>query len=172
MTFSSSKSAAGAVLLMLLAGAPALAKPVTVTPGNPAVTVDIPAKWQASQIDRGVQAKTADEEVFIWFESYRPAQFQTLVGEHNAYFKKQGVAIGDQNESREKEFPTYVVKTTNFTATYQGKPTILRYVSVIPKDADKRNLLVSVWASPEGETTYAEDIQAIFGSFRASVEGL
>ena len=172
MMFGSSKSAADAILLLLLAGSPALPKPMTVTPGNPPVTVDIPGKWQASTIDRGIQAKTADEEVLVWFESYRPAQLQTLVGEHNAYFKKQGVAITGQGEALEKDFPTYLLKTTNYSATYEGKPTILRYVSVVPKDAAKRNLLVSVWASPEGETTYAEDIQAIFNSFRASVEGL
>ncbi|KQP61699.1 hypothetical protein ASG40_04045 [Methylobacterium sp. Leaf399] len=164
--------AAAAALLTILAGLPADAKPVTVTPGNPPVTVDVPAAWKASKIDRGIQAKTADDEVFVWFESYRPAQFKTLLDEHNAYFKKQGVAITGQGASQEKDFPTYVVKTTDYPATYEGKRTILRYISVAPKDTTKRELLVSIWASPEGETTYAADLDTIFKSFRASVEGL
>lgn len=166
------RQTAGAALLLILAGLPTAAKVVTVTPGNPPVTVDVPASWKASTINRGIQAKTADDEVFVWFESYRSGQLKTLVDEHNAYFKKQGVTIIGQGDFEQKDFPTYALRMTNYPATYEGKPTILRYISVAPKDTAKRELMVSIWASPEGMTTYAADLGEIFASFRASVEGL
>jgi hypothetical protein len=162
----------GAALALSLSASVIAAKPVTVAPGTPPVTVEVPQGWQTSKIDRGIQAKTADEEVLVWFESYRPAQLETLLAEHNAYYKEQGVTINGQDPAEEKEFPTYSVKVTDYKATYEGKPTVLRYVSVASKDPSKRRLLVSVWASPEGSEKYDKDLNAIFNSFRASVEGL
>ena len=49
---------------------------------------------------------------------------------------------------------------------------VLQYVSVAPKNKTKRELLVSMWASPKGEKTYAADLDKIFKSFQVSVEGL
>lgn len=162
--------AGAALALMLLACGPALAKRVTVVPGDQPVTVDIPGSWKVSEIKRGVQAKTADDEVYLWFESYRPAQLDTLVGEHNAYFKDQGVTITGEARAKQVEFPTYALKISDYPATYQGKPTVLRYISVVPKSGDLRHLLVSYWASPEGDKEYDSETNAIIKSLAASYD--
>lgn len=162
---------AGVVFLALAtAGGAALAKPVKIVPGDPPISVEIPSGWEVTSIARGVQVKTADEEIFVWFESYRPAQFEALLAEHNAYFKEQGVTITGEAEAQSKEFPTYFLKISEYPATYEDKPTVLRYVSVVPKDDGKRHLLVSYWASPEGDKQYDADMNKIMDSLRGSVE--
>jgi hypothetical protein len=172
VTTSLPKSASVAALAVLLMGAVAIAKPVTVVPGQPPVTVDLPAGWTSSAIKRGIQAKTSDAEVFVWFESFRPAELKELLAEHESDFKRRGVTVTGEANIEEKDFPTYFLKITDVPATYEGKPTLLRYVAVSPKDPNKRQLLVSVWASPKGGTRYATDLNAIFDSFRMSVEAL
>lgn len=162
---------AGATLaLFLLAGGTALAKRVTVVPGDQPITAEIPGSWKVSEIKRGIQAKTADDEVYLWFESYRPAQLQTLIGEHNTYFKEQGVTITGEARAKEVEFPTYMLKVSEYPATYEKKPTVLRYISVVPKSGDLRHLLVSYWASPEGDKEYDRETNKIINSLAASYD--
>ncbi len=162
---------AGATLaLFLLAGGTALAKRVTVVPGDQPITAEIPGSWKVSEIKRGIQAKTADDEVYLWFESYRPAQLPTLIGEHNTYFKEQGVTITGEAKAREADFPTYALKISEYPAVYEKKPTVLRYISVVPKSGDLRHLLVSYWASPEGDKEYDGETNAIINSLAASYD--
>ncbi|WP_331286331.1 hypothetical protein [Methylorubrum populi] len=172
MTTRSPRILAGAALaLLLMTGSAALAKKVTVVPGDRPIAVDIPASWKVTTIDRGIQARTADDEVYLWFESYKPAQFTALLGEHNAYFKEQGVKMTGEGQSKEVDFPTYVLKVTEYPATYEGKPTVLRYLSVVPKADGLRSLLVSYWASPAGDKTYDAQTNAILNSLAASYDG-
>ncbi|MCY1642839.1 hypothetical protein [Methylorubrum sp. SL192] len=172
MTIGSPKFLAGAALaFFLLAGSAALAKKVTVVTGDRPISVEIPAAWKVTTIDRGVQARTADEEIYLWFESYKPTQFDTLLGEHNAYFKEQGVKVTGEGQSKEVDFPTYALKVTEYPATYEGKPTVLRYLSVVPKAESQRHLLVSYWASPEGDKKYDAETNQIMNSLAASYDG-
>ncbi|WP_147045576.1 hypothetical protein [Methylobacterium gnaphalii] len=148
----------------------AFAKPVRIAPGNPPITADIPSAWKVSEIDRGIQARTGDDEVYVWFESYMPAQFETLLAEHNAYFKKQGVAITGEAKTQSVEFATYDLKSSDYPATYEKGPTVIRYLSIVPKEEGRRHLLISYWASPAGDKRYDADVNKILESLRASVE--
>ena len=163
---------AGAACAGLLLVGSVLAKPVTVVPGDKPVTADIPASWKVSEIKRGVQAKTADEEVYVWFESYRPTQLEKMLVEHNAYYKDQGVTITGSAKTSEKEYPGYFLKFSEYPATYEGGPTVLRYISVVPKTAEMRHLLVSYWASPEGDKEYDAEVSKIMQSLGASYDAM
>lgn len=148
----------------------ALAETVAITSGETPVTVDIPAGWKVSKIARGIQAKTADEEVYVWFESYAPASYAKVVAEHEAYFAKQGVTITGKGKSKTIEQERYSVKATNFPAEYEDKPTVLRYISVEPKDPLKKRILMSYWASPEGDKEHDAAMDKIIESLGGSVD--
>lgn len=155
---------------LLLCGGFAVAKEVKVAPGDPPLTIDVPSSWEVSEIKRGIQAKTADDEVFLWIETYVPAQFETLLKEHNAYFKEQGVTITGEPEQTEKDYPGYAIKVSTYPAKDEDGPTVIRYLSIGPKDESKRRILLSYWASPDGDKTYDADTNKILDSLRASVE--
>ncbi|GJE16934.1 hypothetical protein [Methylobacterium marchantiae] len=162
--------AIGAAALLMLAGGPALAKKVKVVPGDPPITVDIPATWEVSDSKRGIEAKTADEEVYIWFESYKSTQYDKLIIEHEKYFEEQGVTITAKPKQEEKEHPNFVIKKSDFPAPYEGKPTVLRYPSVVPRSEEKRNRLVTYWTSPDGDKEYADELTKIMKSLGASID--
>lgn len=171
MIASASRAVFGAVLgLILLSGGAALARKVTVVPGDRPIQADIPGSWKVSEIKRGIQAKTADDEVYVWFESYRPAQLQAILAEHNAYFDGQGVKITGEAVAKQVDAASYVLKVTQYPATYEGKPTVLRYISVVPKTGDLRHLLVSYWASPEGDKEYDGEVRKIVDSLGAAYD--
>lgn len=163
---------AGAALALLLLGSQtASAKRVTVVPGDRPVALDVPAPWQVSEVARGIQARTAGDAVYLRFESCRPARFRTLPGEHDACFNGQGVRVIGTGTAKRIEFPTCPRKFTEYPATYEGKPTVLRSISVVPEADGERLLPVIDWASPEGDRIYDGDVQTIIDSLAGAHDG-
>jgi hypothetical protein len=156
---------AAAGLLALVA--PVLAKPVNVPTGSPIISVNVPAGWATSSTDRGLEVSTQDEEVFIWVETFVPAQRKALVAEHESYFAKQGVKIAGEPEIKAETQAAFKVQATNLPATWNGKPTILRYLAYDLNLPGQTQILFTYWASPEGDKKYQAAIGAFFGSLDA-----
>ncbi|AWB20274.1 hypothetical protein DA075_04425 [Methylobacterium currus] len=130
----------------------------------PIVGIDVPAAWKTSPTSRGVEVKSPDEEVFFWLETYRPADEAAVRKEHNGYFAGQGVTMaGDPQISRFEE-GSLKVQATDLPATWQGKPTVLRYLAIDAGLPDGRMVLLSYWASPEGDRRHAAAFKAIVNS--------
>lgn len=170
VSISFARATIGAIALFMLAGGPSIAKTVKVVPGDPPITVDIPATWEVSESKRGIQANTSDEEVYIWFENYKPNQFDKIMVEHNKYFDEQGVKITGEAKQEEKIYSNFSIKKSVYPATYEGKPTVLRYLSVVPRSEEKRHLLICYWASPEADKDYADEMEKIMKSLGASID--
>lgn len=170
MTGRMSRVAGAACAGWLMTAGLAFGKTVTVVPGDEPVTVEVPSSWVSSEIKRGVEISTPDEEVMLWIESYIPAQFEKVLAEHNAYFKEQGVTITGEPEQEAKDFATYAVKFSTYPATYEGEKTVIRYISVGPKDESKRRILLSYWATTDGDKDYDADTSKIIASLKAAVE--
>lgn len=143
----------------------ASAKTLKLTPKDPIAIVDAPDGWLTQEIDRGVEIKTKDEEVILWFEAYRPDQFKAVMDEHTAYFTKQGVKITGEPTTATGEEKGASVTFLEFPATWNGKPTVLRYMSYDLKLPSKKLILMSYWASPEGHKRYAPQMKKLTSSF-------
>ncbi|MDB5511267.1 MAG: hypothetical protein JWR08_750 [Enterovirga sp.] len=144
-----------------------LARQVNLPSGNPIVGVDIPNNLKTSATSRGIEVRTADEEVFFWIEIYVPADYDKLVAEHEKYFKNQGVVITGTPKVSVSDEPNAKVQATDFPATWNGKPTVLRYLAIDPKLSGQNQILVSYWASPEGDRTHAPAFRKVLDSFGA-----
>jgi hypothetical protein len=158
-----------AALALLLAGTPGIAKNVQVAPGDPPITAEVPNGWATTRIDRGIQIKSADEEVYLWFETYAPASFDAVMGEHRKYFAGQGVKIVGAAKTSTKTYPALSVELTDFPAEWQGKPTVMRYILLQPNNPLKKRILASYWASPEGDKTHDGAMTRLMESFRESI---
>ena len=145
---------------LLFAPASVFAKPLTMKD----ITVDVPASFKASGSDRGIEMKTPDEEVFVWVETYTPASEAAIMGEHEAYWKEQGVKLADPEKSTndKRNPPTHA--TDYKGATWKGDPTILRYFHVGPFGKSDKSILVTLWASPAGNDQHIADLQTIYDS--------
>lgn len=163
--FSKTRSLIVGFLLSIVATG-AFALTVTLTTKDPIFTIDLPSKWSVGEIKRGVEAKSPDEEVYLWFEVFTPAEYDALLGEHQTYFDRQGVKILGEGKAISDEVSGMRVKVTDFPARWKGKPTVLRYLAFDFGLPSQQQVLMSYWASPEGDEAHDAAMKAIIESMR------
>jgi hypothetical protein len=146
----------------------ALAKTAKLTPEDTVATLDFPDSWKISNIKRGLQAKSPDEEVYVWAELVASDQVDTVQKEHNVYFEKQKVTMS-QADPDGKEVDGRKWAFIEPKATYDGKPTVIRYIIINPKVASGKIIVFTYWASPEGDKNYDKEMDGVINSLRASI---
>lgn len=151
-------------LWLSMLAAPAL--DVTLTPADPIASFSFPSGWTVTDTRRGIEVKSPDEEVFVWFEVYAPDEYATLVREHEEYFKRQGVMIRGAPRVAEDTGKNHAVKASDFPATWKGRPTVLRYLAYDLHLASGKQILMTYWASPEGDRAHDKTMKGIIGSMK------
>ena len=136
----------------------------TVPLGKGNVTIAFPKSWTVSDIARGLEAKTKDDEVYVWAETYRENQSDQLMQEHEKYFAGQGVAVTGKVRSETKVVNGLTMTFMEVPATWKGDPTVLQYLLVDPGLPAGWKLLMTEWASPKGDKMYQPDLDSIIGS--------
>ena len=140
---------------------------VEVRPTAPVATVALSDVWDVSRIDRGIQAKAKDQDVYVWVEAYAPDELDIIIAEHNAYWKDQGVVVTGRDTSAHEENGATVQITTE-AATWKGQPTVLNYVEFNLGLPSKSNVVLTYWASPEGDKALHSEVGKILGSVTAT----
>jgi hypothetical protein len=160
---------AAAVLLGFVTASQAGTYPIG---DKPIAVITIPESWKVKDIDRGLQASTKDDEVYFWAEIYPADGLNDLMAEHDAYYTKQKVDVGNEDPK------TQVIKVNGVDAvlmhivspTWKGQPTVLEYVMFDPARKTGRKLMLSYWASPEGDKLYEADLNAMLASVKFKAE--
>jgi hypothetical protein len=156
------------ILVLLCLPGIALGKSAKLTPDDTVAVLDFPDSWKLSTIKRGLQAKSPDEEVYVWAELVASDQVDTVQKEHDDYFEKQKVTVSKaEPEGKEVDGRKWAFITPN--ATYKGKPTVIRYIIINPKVASGKIIVFTYWASPEGDKNYDKEMDGVINSLRASI---
>ena len=150
--------------LILFMSAAGQARDVTIPIGKGTVTITFPKSWNVSNIERGLEAKTGDEEVYIWAEAFTDAGLDGLMQEHQNYFNKQGVVVTGKLHSETKVVNGFNMKMISLPATWHDEPTVLEYLIVDPALPSGWKLMVAEWASPKGDRMYQADLDTILNS--------
>lgn len=145
-----------------LSGA-AFAGPLAVTAADPVAVVTIPDAWPNSRIPRGVEFKTPDDEIYVWFELVAPGEMDAVQKEHDLYFQKEGVKIIGSSETTKQEVDGRAWSFTELKATSKDGASIIRYIAINPNVAGKI-ILMTYWASDAGHKTYDAQMRKIFES--------
>ncbi len=155
-------------LTILLAGlpmsGPARAGAVVITAAEPVAVVTIPDDWTQSKVDRGVQIKTPDEEIYVWFELVPADQLDALQKEHDAYFAREGVKFTGATETLTREVNGRPWSFTELKATSSDGPSIVRYLAINPRIASGKIIMMTYWASEEGHVTHDKAMKAVVDS--------
>jgi hypothetical protein len=146
----------------------AAAKTAKLTPSETVASLDFPDSWKVSNIKRGLQAKSPDEEVYVWAELVPSDEVDSVQKEHDDYFEKQKVTMS-KAEPDGKEVDGRNWAFINPQATYNGKPTVIRYIIINPKVASGKIVVFTYWASPEGDKNYDKEMDGVINSLRASI---
>ena len=165
----SNKTVVSALLLAALCAIPAVAQARTMVLGD--ITLDVPDDYKISSSKRGVLAKTPDNAVDVWVETFKGDDLDVLTQEHERYWEKNKVAQNGDGERVNKKSGEISINTIDFTkATQKGDPTVLRYLKMGPFGADKKMVLVTYWASPEGDKEYGSQIQKMIDTLSVKVQ--
>jgi hypothetical protein len=123
--------------------------------------VTVPDAWSGTKIARGLEIKTPDDEVYIWFELATPAEMPIVQKEHDVYFEKQGVKFTGASETNKVEVKGRAWSFTELKAQSKAGPSIIRYVAINPNLASGKIILMTYWASPGGEKIHDAAVQAM-----------
>jgi hypothetical protein len=157
-----------AVAALLCVPLLAEAKTAKLTPADTVASLDFPDSWKIASIRRGLQAKSPDEEVYVWAELVPANEVDTVQKEHDEYFEKQKVTmakadpVGKEVDGRKWAF-------IDPQSTWKGKPTVIRYIIIDPKVASGKIVVFTYWASPEGDKNYDKEMDGVLNSLRASL---
>ena len=154
------------VVCLAFIAMPGVAKTMKVTPERPVAIVDIPDDWEVVDTKRGFGVKSPDKEVYFWIETFTPDQRASVVEEHVRYFTRQGVQITGEPKVKTQSDQTLSVQETDFSATWKEKPTVLRYLVIDLHLPSQTQILLSYWASPDGDQEHDDEMSEIVGSFR------
>jgi hypothetical protein len=141
----------------------AFAGPLPITSADPVAIVTIPDSWPNSKVARGIEFKTPDDEVYVWFELIAPGEMDAVQKEHDVYFQKEGVRITGSSETTKQEINGRAWSFTELKATSKDGPSIIRYVAINPNVAGKI-ILMTYWASDDGHSKYDAAMRKIFDS--------
>ncbi|MFL5478409.1 MAG: hypothetical protein ACJ79X_05275 [Gemmatimonadaceae bacterium] len=140
------------------------------TPADTVATLDFPDSWKISNIKRGIEAQSPDQEVYVWAELVPSDEVDAVQKEHDAYFEKQ-----KQKLTMAKADP--VAKDVDGRqwafiepqSTWKGKPTLVTYIIINPKVASDKIIVFTYWASLEGDKNYDKEMDGLINSLRASL---
>jgi len=143
---------------------PAMAGALQITDADPVVVVTVPDAWTTAKIKRGVEIKTPDEEIYLWFELVAPDQIDTLQKEHNGYFDKEGVTITGASETVKQEVKGKAWSFTELKAKSKDGDSLIRYIAINPNVPSGKIIMMTYWASLEGHKTHDAAMSAIIDS--------
>lgn len=146
------------------AGLPAMAGAPQITEADPVAVVTVPDAWTTAKVKRGVEIKTPDEEIYIWFELIAPDELDAVQKEHNGYFDKQGVTITGASETMKQEVKGKAWSFTELKAKSKDGDSIIRYIAINPNVASGKIIMMTYWASPEGDKEHDAAMKALVDS--------
>ena len=135
-----------------------------ITGADPVAVVTIPDSWKHGKVDRGVEIRTPDGEIFIWFELVPADQLDALQKEHDAYFAKEGVTFTGETEIFTKEVNGRPWSFKELKAKSADGPSIVRYLGINPQASSGKIIMMTYWASPKGHAKHDAAMKAMLDS--------
>ena len=132
----------------------------------PVFAITLPDDWDSSEIDKGVESTSKDEEVYIAAEVVSIAKLEDAVTQAVAYLISEGVRIDQATEKRTEGkvggmdaiFVEYSGKDEDDEATEIS----IGVIVASPTTA----VIVTYWGSPDGEKSNAEALAGIVNSIK------
>lgn len=154
---------AAAFVLLVMAVAPAAA--ATYELGAPPVAqVALPDAWSPTVTERGVEATSADDEIYVAVQLAAIERAEDAVKQALAYLVGQGVQI---NVATQRDQAAQINGMDAVSLAYSGKDEdgedVEVSVSVFIVNPSAA-VILTYWGSKAGETTYAAELRGILQS--------
>jgi hypothetical protein len=135
---------------------------------NPVASFTIPASWKPAEYEDGVEAVSDDQSVYIAVEATDLSSQSVIEDAMKAslsYLKKKGVEV-DQSTAKQSQAKLNGMDVID--VDWKGKDSegdCIVSLTVVVVTGNK-GLLVTYWASPEGEKKNAQEVVGILNSIK------
>jgi hypothetical protein len=135
---------------------------------NPVASFSIPASWKPAEYEDGVEAVSDDQSVYIAVEATDLSSQSAIEDAMKAslsYLKKKGVEV-DQSTAKQKQAKLNGMDVVD--VDWRGKDSegdCIVSLTVVVASGTK-GLLVTYWASPEGEKKNSQEVIGILNSIK------
>jgi hypothetical protein len=145
--------------------APALAKTFELPDANPAVTVTLPNSWKPSEVEKGVEATSADGETYVAAETATAKGMEKLIDEDIEFLTAQGVTIDKSTQQTQDTTANGIpVSFLHWKGKDKDGPTAVTLG--IFGVSDNLVLLLTAWSSPLGDKKHGDELTAILQSIK------
>ena len=149
------------ITLSPLASSPVIAKVLNFKGTGVAFPINLPDTWRVRNIDRGVEIRSPDEEVYLWVEAVTTDSIERVIDEYFKYFKTQGVTTRQPVDQQTHTVGGVDVIQMDIPATYEGADTIVRFVITEARPKESKGLFIGYWASPKGDKAHDATMSGI-----------
>jgi len=154
-----------AILLLGLFLTPAFAKTFNLPDENTMATITIPDAWKSKEIDKGVEAQSADSEVYFAVEATTRKETDKTIDEAIEFLKEQGVTV---DPASAKQTTGTINGMEGVDVTWTGKDkegSAVISLSILMVNSNDA-LLLTYWGSPEGTKKYSKELGEILHSVK------
>jgi hypothetical protein len=154
-----------AVSLFLLPGL-ASAKTYSIPDPNPVAVITMPDDWDSTEIAKGVESTSEDETVYVAVEVTELKDAAQAIGEAVVWLKSKGVVV-DQATQEKKPFSINGLEGVQVLWTGKDEDGPTQVSLTLVQVTETKGLILTYWASPEGEKENLKDLSSIINSLKA-----
>jgi hypothetical protein len=144
---------------------PAFAEQFRIPADDPIVTIDVPDDWTVAQIDKGIEASSDDDEVYLAIEGTPMKGLVELTTDAVRFLGRAGVTV-DKSSEKSNEGTVNGFKMNSIGWAGQDKDGEVVIHLMILTITPTKGVLFTYWASPEGDKEHEEAIRKIIRSVR------
>ena len=134
---------------------------------KPLASINIPDDWKTDEIDSGIEATSDDGEVYLAVETTDADNVKEAMDESIKFFKEKGVTVDDSTlKTQEGKIGDMDVVDLSWDGKDEDGPAKVS-VTLVAVTKEK-GLLLTYWASPEGEKKHLTELGAIAKSIKKS----
>jgi hypothetical protein len=151
--------------LCCLLAVPGFAKTYQLPDANPAVSVTLPNAWKPTEVEKGVEATSPDEETYVALETATAKTLETLITDDIKFLTEQGVVI-DRSTQQTHDTTMNGIPVSFLRWAGKDKDGPTNVTLGIFGITDNLVLLMTAWSSPAGEKLYDKQITDIVSSIK------
>ncbi len=154
-----------AAMLAAVLSVPVQAETFKIPASNPYVTVEIPDGWTATQIERGIEVSSDDDEVYLAIEGTPMKDLTEVATDAVKFLNRAGVTV---DKSTEKKTDGKINGMDMYDIGWAGKDKdgdVVVHLTIVTIEPTK-GVLFTYWASPKGDKEHDADIVKMVRSIK------
>jgi hypothetical protein len=135
---------------------------------GPVASFSIPASWKPAEYEDGVEAMSDDESVYLAVEATDLSSESVVEDAMKAslsYLKKKGVEV-DQSTAKQTEGKLNGMDVVDVSWRGKDSEGDCNISLTVVVASSSKGLLLTYWASPDGEKKHSQDLMQILHSIK------